>query len=370
MATPKDNNQEVSIENTILSNMGIADIDTGDDDDDAPESAERTEADDELEAKASLPIEEEDPAFKDLKLKTGDRETKAKPQKADEQKPIAKGTGYAQDGKGNIVDKATGKVIAPSGVAARLFREREHERTAHRSTQLQLQTVGDNLRRAIEIGREFNTQIKAYKEANIAYNQMGLQPQEVIEAAGFMSRLKKGGQEGITALKEILTRAATIGIDTSALGVAGGGLDPKAIVDAIKAELSPVTTELKNRSQQDRDQEERTAQEREAWNGAARQALQFFEENPEAQEYAPQIEKLLKDERMKGFSLREIWAEIRLYKAQNGNRKPAPKAIPSARRGPPNGMGKDWMNKPAPAGTSQKDVINQLLDAFADELGT
>lgn len=378
----KDNssNPNSEIENTILASMGIADDDVGDQDDDTNEdtrtSADKN-ADDEIEAKAQLPAKEEDPAFKDLNLETGDREPKKKTVTEDKAKPVPKGTGYAQDQKGNIVDRASGKVVAPAGVAARLFRDREQERTAHSNTKLQLNEVGNNLRRAIEIGRDFSTRIKAYKEANVAYSSLGLQPSEVIEAATLMAQLKKGGNDGVTALKEILTRAATNGIDTSSLGVAGGGLDPKAIVDAIRAEIKPLTTEISDRSTQDRERQADEAKQREAWTNAARTTYDFFEKNPEAQQYADKIEQLVKDPRMAGYSLREIWQEIRIWQMQNGakpngNRKPMPngREMPSAKRGPPAHQGTAWLNKPAPAGTSQREIINELLDHFQDELTT
>jgi len=269
---------------------------------------------------------------------------------------------YEQDQRGNIIDPRTGKVLARSGAEARLYMDARRARMDAFNSSRERDELRGHLQTAVNFIDQYRAQVSGLQQAGNLGERLGLQPVEAADAMQMMSRLKRGGADGLQAVKEILTRAAAAGIDVQSLGVGAGGIDVKSIVDQIRNEFAPIRGDLEARRQAEINAANAKAAQDQAWNNAAAHTVDFFQQNADAVPYAPVIEKALNDPRFRGWSLREVWQAIQLHLARQGGSSAQTdhREIPRGGRMPPNGAG--GVNQVAHPSTSYADLVNQILD--------
>jgi hypothetical protein len=136
------------------------------------------------------------------------------------------------DGKGNLVG-ADGKIVARAGKEARLYQDLHKTRGQAQTLQGQLADVTGRLHKAVEIGQQVHRDLLAARQQVDAVKQFGLDQGEHLTALRLFKELRDNPQ---TAIKNILTRAATNGINIAELGGASG-VDPKSLVDVIRQEI-------------------------------------------------------------------------------------------------------------------------------------
>jgi hypothetical protein len=218
-----------------------------------------------------------------------------------------------------------------------------------------------HLQQAVNFIDQYRAQVTGLQQASNLGERLGLQPTEAADAMQMMARMKRGGADGLQAVKEILTRAAAAGIDVQSLGVGAGGIDVKSIVDQIRQEFAPIRGDLEARRQAEIQTQQQRAQEQQNWNDAAAHTVDFFQQNPDAVPYAPVIEKALNDPRYRGWNLREVWMAIQLHLArQGGSSNQGHREIPRGGRAP-NGADTGVPQIAHPS-TSYADLVNQILD--------
>jgi hypothetical protein len=261
------------------------------------------------------------------------------------------------DGRGNLVG-ADGKIIARAGKEARLYQDLHKTRGQAQTLQGQLSDVTGRLRKAVEIGQNLHRELEQSRAAAGAIKEFGLDQSEHLTALRLFKELRDNPKE---ALKNILTRAATNGINITELGLQGG-VDPKSLVDMIRQEISKEMTPLKERSEADKRTALATHQERERLGQLQREVDTFFSENQEAREYLPVFTETLKQ--FPGMSLGEIWARIQLHFALNpaDNRRKSPnslrRSLPQGRGAPANGGGSSDI---APVTDSYDAIVKDAL---------
>jgi hypothetical protein len=163
------------------------------------------------------------------------------------------------------------------------------------------------------------------------------------------------------AIKNILTRAATNGINVAELGLSGG-VDPKSLVDVIRQEIGNAVNPLKERTEADRRREQQTARDTEQRNKINGEIDSFFNSNPEAKQYLPVFTQTIKQ--FPDMSLGEAWARIQLHLATNPPKSGARsqnssngRSLPSGRQLPPQGNG-----ELAPVSDSYEQIVRAALD--------
>lgn len=293
------------------------------------------------------------------------------PQKGKKETKVPPGppSRYDRDQKGNILDPKTGQVIARAGAEARLYVDARNARISAHQAGLERDRLHGHLQEAVAFIEKFRTENRILKEYNSSAERMGVTPQESAAAVELVSKLKKGGEVAISALKEILTRAATAGIDVQSLGVGGGGIDPKTLVDMIDQRFAPIKDKFtKDQNAQIRAHQAREEQ-RVRFENAAQHTVGFFQSNPEATPYAPAIERMLRDPKFQGWSLREVWQAIQLHLSRtrgNGSNGATPERQ-SNHREVPRGVPRVDLafdaSRPAPVSMSYEDIVDEVLTA-------
>ncbi len=242
------------------------------------------------------------------------------------------------DGRGNLVGP-DGKVVARAGKEARLYQDLHKTRGQAQTLQGQLNDVNGRLRRAVEIGQGLHRELEGMRVASNAIKQFGLDQSEHLTALRLFKELRDNPKD---ALKNILTRAATNGINITELGLQGG-VDPKSLVNLIREELDKSMAPLKERSEAERRTAAQQKQDRERLGQLQQEVDGFFTENPEARDYLPVFTETLKQ--FPGMSLGEVWARIQLHFALNpaDRRSKSPnslrRSLPQGRGSPTNGGG-------------------------------
>jgi hypothetical protein len=261
------------------------------------------------------------------------------------------------DGKGNLVT-ADGKIVARAGKEARLYQDLHKTRGQAQTLQGQLADVTGRLHKAVEIGQQVHRDLLAAREQVNAVKQFGLDQSEHLTALRLFKELRDNPQQ---ALKNILTRAATNGINISELGIAAGGVDPKSLVDVIRQEIGNAVNPLKERTATEKQREQQTARETEQRNRINGEVQTFFTENPEAKKYLPVFTQTIKQ--FPDMTLGEAWARIQLHLATNPQQRRQPqnspngRSLPSGRQGPPQGNG-----ELAPVSDSYEMIVRAALD--------
>lgn len=304
--------------------------------------------------------------LRDTEVKDNRKQTKdGKGEQRQEEQPRTRPDRYEQDQRGNVIDPRTGKVLARAGAEARLYMDsRRAKMDAFQATRERDELRG-HLQQAIGFVQQFRAQLNGMREANSQAERLGVSPSEISQGVEFIARLKKGGPEGIQAIKEILTRAAAAGMDVQSLGVGAGGIDVKAIIDQIRQEFAPIKSGFENARLSASQQQEHQARQQDAYNRAAEITYSFFAQNEDALPFAPVIEKALRDPRYSGWTIREVWQQIQLHlakRAGNGsaNGQGTHRGLPRGGRQP---FGGQIDQEPvAHPDQSFDEMVNQILD--------
>jgi hypothetical protein len=261
------------------------------------------------------------------------------------------------DGKGNLIDPATGRIVARSGKEARLYQDLHKTRGQAQTLQGQVNDMNNRLKRAVEIGQGLHRELEAAKAHLGAVRQFGLEQGEHLTALRLYKELRDNPKE---AIKNILTRAATNGINIAELGLQGG-IDPKSLVEMIKQEIGNVTQPIRERTEAEKRAAQQAHEHRTRLGQVQQQVDTFFDQNPEAKQYLPVFTQTL--QRFPDMTLGEIWARIQLHFSQNPqqrrNQNSRQRSLPQG-RGAPNGGGRS--EDLAPVTDSYDAIVKDALD--------
>ena len=261
------------------------------------------------------------------------------------------------DHKGNLVNEY-GQIVARSGKEARLYQDLHKTKGQAQTLQGQLQDVSGRLRKAVEIGQGLHRELESVRAQQNAVKQFGLEQGEVLTAFRLFKELRDNPRE---ALKNILTRAQTNGINITELGLQGG-VDPKSLVDMIKQEIGTAVNPLKERTEAERRQALQRQQEQTRLGQIQTEVDGFFNQNPEAKQYLPVFTQTL--QQFPGMTLGEVWARIQLHFAQNPQSRRGQNGQPqnSPRRSLPQGRG-----APANGGATDLAPVTDSYDAIVKD---
>lgn len=259
------------------------------------------------------------------------------------------------DHKGNLVNEY-GQIVARSGKEARLYQDLHKTKGQAQTLQGQLQDVSGRLRKAVEIGQGLHRELQQARAQQSAVQQFGLEQGEVLTAFRLFKELRDNPKE---ALKNILTRAATNGINITELGLQGG-VDPKSLVDMIKQEIGLAVNPLKERTENERRQATQRQQEQTRLGEIQGEVDGFFNQNPEAKQYLPVFTQTIKQ--FPGMTLGEVWARIQLHFERNpqsrSNQNSPRRSLPQGRGAPANGGGTSDL---APVTDSYDAIVKDAL---------
>ena len=258
------------------------------------------------------------------------------------------------DHKGNLVNEY-GQIVARSGKEARLYQDLHKTKGQAQTLQGQLSDVTGRLKKAVEIGQGLHRQLQEVKTQQNAVQQFGLEQGEVLTAFRLFKELRDNPKE---ALKNILTRAATNGINIQELGLQGG-VDPKSLVEMIKQEIGTAVNPLRERSEAERRQAAEHQQNTQRLGEIQSEVDGFFNQNPEAKQYLPVFTQTIKQ--FPGMSLGEVWARIQLHFERNPqsrrNQNSPRRSLPQGRPVPSNGAATDL----APVTDSYDAIVKDAL---------
>lgn len=293
--------------------------DQHEDDDDGGEKGEDFSSDED--------DEEDDPVVSHNKGDGDDEEDEPPRQQQDQLLPRAK-----MDRKGNIVDK-NGRVLAPAGVAARLYRKAYRaERTAthlHNSNQ----DLNRRLQKAIDIGTKALDDLEALEREGTglpAAKDLGLNASEQLEALQLFHLGKTNPTE---LLKKVLTRATVSGIDVKSLGLQGG-IDAKALAETILTEIRKDLKPVQELTAQQKRQQDDAASLEQRKQAVTEQLESFFSANPGAQRFMPIFLKVYENPQFRNMPISEAWARIQLNFMRRSQQR---RSDPRNQRSRPNG---------------------------------
>jgi hypothetical protein len=271
-------------------------------------------------------------------------------------RPISPGAEVAADKHGNLLHVGTGRLVAKAGKEARLYQDAHKARGQAQTLQGQLGDVNGRLQKAVEIGRGLHRELKTMKANAKAVEQFGLDQSEHLTALRLFKELRDNPKE---ALKNILTRAVTNGINIEELGLRGG-VDPKSLVDMIKQEIGTAVGPIKERTEAERRATAQRQADQTRLGEVQKEVDTFFGQNPEAKEYLPVFTQTLKQ--FPGMTLGEVWARIQLHFAQNPqsrrqSQNSPRRSLPQGRSIPANGGGSDI----APVTDSYDSIVKDAL---------
>jgi len=233
------------------------------------------------------------------------------------------------------------------------------------SLQASQQDVTSRLHRAVELGTNAFNRIAEMEAEQKTIRDLGLGPQEHLEAVQFAAEAKTNP---LAVLKKLLTRAAANGIDLTQLGVQNtGGFDAASLMDMVKAEIAKGMNPLTERSQREAQQTRQQQEYRQGVERTKRVVSQFFAQNPEAVPYGPVFKAVAEQPQFAGMTLGEVWAKIQLHLMRRGrpqqrgssNRGPAPR-MPNGRGGGM-GNGRTQPNAIASPDTSYESIIRDVM---------
>jgi hypothetical protein len=270
------------------------------------------------------------------------------------------------DGKGNLVDRKTGQIVAKAGAEARMYQKMHKAVQQSQVVQAQNQDLTQRLNKAIELGTQMFNRLKEHQERQGEYapERYGLQAHEAVEALNFAKMAKS---DPVSAIKAILTRASAGGIDLSSIGLQGGNFDPKSLLDLVRGEISQQMNPLKERSQRETAQEQARREAEETAAQYRNELNNFLTANPQAREFLPVFQKIYEQPAFQNMSLGEVWARVQLNLIrQNGNQRPANQQrrgnnprIPNGRNRPP--QGSNGKSNLAPVDMSYEDIVRDVI---------
>jgi ribosomal protein S8E len=292
-------------------------------------------------------------------LDTGDGQERQQPEKqqsrvSQTEGRLPQGAEVKPDGKGNLVN-AQGQIVARAGKEARLYQDAYKARAQAQTYERQVAEVNTRLQKAVEIGRNFHNQLTSLQAHQESIKQFGLDQGEHLTALRLFKELRHNPQ---SAIKNILTRAATNGINVAELGLAPGGIDSKSLLDMIRQEIGTAVNPLRERTEAENRQRAQLQAENTRRAEINSEVASFFDSNPDAREYLPVFTQTI--QRFPGMTLGECWARIQLQLATNPPQRSTNSRGPNGRqRSLPNG-------RPAPMGNGGEDIapVSESYDAI------
>ena len=254
------------------------------------------------------------------------------------------------DAEGNLVDPATGRVVAKAGNERALY---ESARNFHTQMQ-QHRGQAETLQRELDTTKAHLT---AFREAAQLPTQLGLQPQEVTTAMQFMAHFKANPVE---AAKKVLTEVLALGHNLEDLK---GSVDMAAIQRMIQTEVAPFKQNLSTQQQQLEQQQQ--LQQFQAQ--ADRELEELFDTFPWAEQQQVELQRVLEaDERL---PLREATLMLQAWAYKNGydlNRPLSAQHEAAATRQPQQQQQPQRMNAAqvvAPSGSTNGTVVPRVNTA-------
>jgi len=263
------------------------------------------------------------------------------------------------DKKGNVRDK-NGKILAPAGVAARLYRKAYRaERTAqhlHRNAT----DLGNRLKKAIEIGTAAFDRLEALERDGTgipAARDLGLSNSEQLEA---LQMFHLGKTNPTDLLKKILTRAAVSGIDVKNLGLQGG-IDAKALTETILTELRKDLKPVRELTESQKRQQDDAAALTQRQEAVTAELTDFFNANPGAQKFLPVFRKVYSNPAFAKMPISEAWARIQLNFMRRSQQRPNPQNQRRRPNGQRRGGGRGGDEQPRSVMADLDKSYDQLL---------
>lgn len=276
--------------------------------------------------------------------KEGGQQPQEGQQNAAKQQLRPLGDGVFADGKGNITDQ-NGRVIARSGVEARLYQtnRRQQAQLAERDRQIQTMTQ----------------QFQGLRSLAEGIRSSGLDTESVSKAINFAKRVNSGDLLGVT--KDVVAMALAAGYNvTDVLGKeVGDNIDMRGVRQMIDERLAPLTQReeaLNQRAQADR-------QVRQAYD-------RFVAENDFAELHGAEIAKLCQQ---RGINPQAAYNQLLQFASVNGldfSRPLGPQIeelMSAPQRQQQNGNGRQQKPMPNGAATRSGGVQVPVVQASADD---
>lgn len=210
--------------------------------------------------------------------------------------PRAYPKNYAVDRSNNVIDAASGAIIATAG----------GQRTAFEKMLPYIEGVRSE-------GEKHRLALEAATKANTIASSLNLAPDEYALGARIMAAYKS---DPIKAIKYLLTEAQNNGIDTSDIAAGGGGPSLPALMAAIEerldAKLKPFSFITEDRA--------RTVQEQQQHSAAEQGVNELLAEYPDAELHGMNIALIMNHhlENGKDITMREAYLIARNYAHENG----------------------------------------------------
>jgi hypothetical protein len=257
------------------------------------------------------------------------------------------------DAEGNLVDPATGRVVAKAGNERALY---ESARNFHTQMQ-QHRGQAETLQRELD---KTTAHLTAFREAAQLPTQLGLQPQEVTTAMQFMAHFKANPVE---AAKKVLTEVLSLGHNLEDLK---GSVDMAAIQRMIQTEVAPFKQNLTSQQQQHEQQQQLQQYQAQA----DRELEELFDTFPWAEQQQVELQRVLEaDERL---SLREATLMLQAWAYKNGYdlNQPLTSQHDAAVRQPQQRQQPQRMNAAqvtAPSGSTNGSVVPRVNTAVGHD---
>lgn len=366
---PRDDNAANEL---VRENFGLTADDLGmnkgedsfftDDDDDLPKEMNGNEpGSDDPGHDDNVPGDEPDPLFEEPP-QPQQQQQRPQPQAPKPQKGIPQMAEVRPDGKGNLIDKATGKIVARAGSEARMYQKMHNTVKAYQHLEHTQRDTQSRLEKAIQLGTEMFNRIKTLQENQAATSpsKYGLNDMEAIEALNFAKEAKT---DPVGTIKKLLTKAASSGIDLTSIGLSGGNFDPKSLMDLVRGEIGKAMNPLHERSQRETAQEQQQREAKEREDQANRDLTDFLGANPDARQFLPVFHQVYSQPQFQHMSLGEVWSRIQLNLLKNQqrpvNQQRGRQPVPSGRRGVPGGQAPK--GDLAPVSDSYEDIVGDIL---------
>lgn len=254
------------------------------------------------------------------------------------------GDGVFADGKGNIVDDK-GRVIARSGVEARLYQTNRRQQAQLADRDRQLQTL--------------TQQFHGLRSLAEGIRSSGLDTESVSKAINFAKRVNSGDLLGVT--KDVVAMALAAGYNvTDVLGKeVGDNIDMRGVRQMIDERLAPIT------------QREQALNQREQADRQVRQVYdRFVAENDFAELHGAEIAKLCQQ---RGVTPQVAYNQLLQFASVNGLdfSRPLGPQIEERMSAPPhqqqNGNGRQQKPMPNGVATRSGGVQVPVSQASADD---
>src|SRR6188768_1524509 len=272
---------------------------------------------------------------------------------------LPQGAEVKADAKGNLVN-AQGQIVARAGKEARLYQDLHKTRQQVQGFERRINDAEGRVRKAVEIGRGLHERLTTLQAQADSVKQFGLDQGEHLTALRLFKELRDNPQ---AAIKNILTRAATNGINVAELGLTPGGIDSKSLIDVIRQELGSAMNPLRESTEAARKAKEVADRQEARTREVQGEVANFFDSNPDARQYLPVFTQTI--QKFPGMTLGEVWARIQLQLATNprqgrtNSQRPngRPRSLPNGRGAPMNGGDGDI----APVTESYDAIIQKAM---------